>query len=149
LTVKRGDLVELEPGEELLAVARASFRGAAAVSVRATFALGSGRMRLRAFDVWRDAAIASGFPLVPPDMVVAATDQRVLFGKPTFLGRTPSCYLGAVELTQLAQIVAVSHGLVTGVAFAFTDGAIVEIEAMRGRRLRRLALVVDELLARK
>ncbi|MDP9335421.1 MAG: hypothetical protein M3Q30_19235 [Actinomycetota bacterium] len=147
--MKRGELVELEPGEKLLAVARASFRGAAAVSVRATFALGSGRMRLRAFDVWHDAAIASGFPLVSPDMVVAATEQRVLFGKPTFWGRTPSRYAGAVDLGQLAQIVAVRHGIVTGVAFAFTDGAIVEIEAMRGRQLRRLALVVDELLARK
>ncbi len=147
--MKRGDLVELEPGEKLLTVARASFRGAAAVSVRATFALGSGRMRLRAFDVWHDAAVASGFPLVPPDMVVAATDQRVLFGRPTFWGRTPSRYSGAVDLGQLSQIVAVRHGIVTGVAFAFTDGGIVEIEAMRGRQLRRLALVVDELLARK
>jgi hypothetical protein len=149
LTVKRGELIELEPGEELLAVARASFRGAAAVSVRATFALGSGRMRLRAYDVWHDAAIASGFPLVPPDMVVAATDRRVLFSKPTFWGRMPSRYSGAVELGRLADIVAVSHGLVTGVAFAFTDGAIVEIEAMRGRRLRQLVRVVEGLLARK
>ena len=82
-------------------------------------------------------------------MVVAATDQRVLFGKPTFWGRTPSHYSGAVDLGQLAQIVAVRHGIVTGVAFAFTDGGIVEIEAIRGRQLRRLALVVDELLARK
>jgi len=147
--VKRGDLVELEPGEQLLTVARASFRCAAAVSVRATFALGSGRMRLRAFDVWHDAAIASGFPLVPPDMIVAATDQRVLFGKPTFWGRAPSRYSGAVDLGQLAQIVAVRHGIVTGVAFAFTDGGIVEIEALRGRQLRRLVLVVDDLLARK
>jgi hypothetical protein len=148
LTVKR-ELIELEPGEELLAVARASFRGAAGVSVRATFALGSGRMRLRAFDDWHDAAIVSGFPRVPPDMVVAATDQRVLFGKPTFWGGTPSRYSGAVELGRLAEIIAVSHGLLTGVAFAFKDGAIVEIEAIRGRRLRRLVLVVEEQLARK
>jgi hypothetical protein len=147
--VKHGDLVELEPGEQLLTVARASFRGAAAVSVRATFALGSGRMRLRAFDVWHDAAIASGFPLVPPDMVVGATDRRVLFGKPTFWGRIPSRYSGAVDIGQLAQIVAVSHGLLTGVAFAFKDGGIVEIEAMRGRRLRQLVLVVEGLLARR
>jgi hypothetical protein len=97
LTVKRSQLIELEPGEELLAVARASFRGAAATSVRATFALGSGRTRLRAFDVWHDAAIASGFPFVPPDMVVTATPQRVLFGKPTFWGRTPSRCLGVAR----------------------------------------------------
>ncbi|HEY5170574.1 MAG TPA: hypothetical protein VIK54_02485 [Acidimicrobiia bacterium] len=144
-----GGLLELEPGEEVLAVARASFRGAAAVSTRATFALGSGRMRLRAFRVWHDAAVSSGFPIVPADMVVAATDRRVLFGRPTFWGRAPARYSGAVDLEQIAQIVAVRHGIVTGVAFGFTHGAIVEIEAVRARPLRRLVEVVDDLLARR
>ena len=90
MTVPRAGLLELEPGEDLLAVARASFRGAAAVSTRATFALGSGRMRLRAFHEWHQAAVDSGFPIVPADMVVAATERRVLFGRPTFWGRPPA-----------------------------------------------------------
>jgi hypothetical protein len=149
LTEPRAGLLELEPGEEVLAVARASFRGAAAVSTRATFALGAGRMRGRAFHVWHDAAVASGFPIVPADMVVAATDRRVLFGRPTFWGRPPSRYSGAVDLEQIAQIVAVRHGLVTGVAFGFTHGGVVEIEAMRARPLRRLVQVVDDLLAHR
>jgi len=149
LTVPRAGLLELEPGEDLLAVARASFRGAAAVSTRATFALGSGRMRRRAFHEWHQAAVDSGFPIVPADMVVAATERRVLFGRPTFWGRAPARYSGAVDLGQLAQIVAVRHGIVTGVAFAFTHGAIVEIEAVRARPLRRLVEVVDALLARR
>jgi hypothetical protein len=149
LTVPRAGLLELEPGEEVLAVARASFRGAAAVTTRATFALGAGRMRLRAFHVWQDAAVATGFPIVPADMVVAATDRRVLFGRPTFWGRPPARYSGAVDLEQIAQIVAVRHGLVTGVAFAFKHGGIVEIEAMRARPLVRLVQVVDDLLARR
>lgn len=138
----RGELLDLDPGEELLAIARASFRGAAATSARATFALGSGRMRLRAYDTWHDAAIASGFPTAPPDMVIAATDRRVLIGKPTFWGRNPSQYWSAVEFDKIAEIAVVRHGLITGVAFGFTHGAVVEIEALRARKLRRLAEVV-------
>ena len=138
--------IELEPGEELLAVAFASFRGAAATSVRSTFALGSARMRKRAFDMWRDAAIASGFPTVPPDMVVAVSDKRVLFGKPTFLGRPPSRFWSAFDLDQVSEVVVLRHGLIVGVAFAFKHGAFVEIEAMRSRKLRRVAQLIEEQL---
>ncbi|HUI50038.1 MAG TPA: hypothetical protein VL119_15210 [Acidimicrobiia bacterium] len=144
----RADLLDLEPGEELLAAARASFRGAAASSVGATFALGSARMRMRAFDAWHDAAIGAGFPFVPPDMVIAASDRRLLFGKPTFLGRTPSRFWSELDYAKVAQIVAVRHGLLTGVAFAFNHGAVIEVEAVRGRRLRQLVAVIDAHLPR-
>ncbi len=140
------ELVELEPGEEILAIARASFRGAAVTSTRATFALGSGRMRMRAYGEWHDAVTSAGFPTVPPDMVVAASERRVLFGKPTFWGRPPTRYWSALDLTGIAQIVATSHGLVTGVAFALAEGAVVEIEALRGRKLRRFAETVERCL---
>ena len=143
----RAEGLDLEPGEEVLAVARASFRGAAAVTTRSTFALGPGRTRLRAFHAWHDLALAAGLPPVTPDMVVAATHHRVLFGKPTFLGGPPDRYSGAIPFTHISQVVAVRHGLVTGVAFAFTDGGIVEIEAVRARRLRHLVEVVNDHLS--
>jgi hypothetical protein len=101
---------------------------------------------MRAFDAWHDAAIASGFPHVPPDMFVAVTPRRVLFGKPTFWGRPPARYTSAVDLGSIAEIAVVRHGLVTGVAFGFTHGAIVEIEAIRGRGLRNLVAVVSGLI---
>jgi hypothetical protein len=143
---RREQLLELEAGEELLAVSRASFRGAAAASTRATFSLGSGRVRMRAYDAWHDLAIASGFPFVPPDMVIAVTARRLLLGRPTFWGRAPSAYSSEVDLARIAQVAAVRHGLVTGVAFGFTHGAIVEVEALRGRRLRHVVEVLDDLL---
>jgi hypothetical protein len=143
LTVPRRELLELDPGEEILVVARASFRGAAAVTTRATFALGSGRMRLRAYHDWQDAANEAGFGPVPPDMIIAVTDRRILFGKPTFWGRVPPGYWSAIYHDDVAQIVAVQHGLVTGVAFGLTSGGVVEIEAMRGAPLRRLVRVID------
>jgi hypothetical protein len=134
----------LEPGEVVLVFARASFRGAAAVTTRATFALGPGRMRARAFHAWHDAARSAGLPPVAPDMVVAVTDRRVLFGRPTFWGRLPHKFSGAIQFERISQVVAVRHGFVTGVAFAFTDGAIVEIEAVRGRPLRRLVQTIEQ-----
>ncbi len=137
------ELIELESGEEILELARASFRGAAATSTRATFALGSGRMRMRAYTEWHDAAVSAGFPPAPPDMVVLVSDQRVLFGKPTFWGRPPARYWSAIDLGEIAQIVATAHGIVTGVAFALTSGTVVEIEALRGRKLRRFAETVE------
>lgn len=143
------DTIELEPGEEILATARASFRGAAGASARSTFALGSGRMRMRAFDTWFDAARASGFPDVPPDMFLAATNRRILFGKPRFWGGAPSRYQGELDYGKVAQVLAVRHGLVTGVAFAFQFGGIVEVEAVRGRNLRRFADVVTAELANR
>jgi hypothetical protein len=149
LTVPRADLVDLDPGEAVHAVARASFRGAAAISTRATFALGSGRMRMRAFHDWQDAASACGFPEVPPDMVVVVTDRRVLFGKPTFWGAPPTQFWSAVEHSEIAQIVAVQHGVVTGVAFGLANGGVVEIEAIRGRRLRRAVRAIEDHLPHK
>jgi hypothetical protein len=137
------ELLELEPGEELLVVSRASFRGAAAASLRSTFALGSGRMRMKAYDTWHDAAIASGFPPAPPEMYVAATDRRLLFGKPTFWDRPPPSYWSALGYDHIAQVVWVRHGFVTGVAFGMKHGAIVEIEAVRGRKLRRMVDVIS------
>jgi hypothetical protein len=66
-----------------------------------------------------------------------------LFGKPTFWGRPPLRYWSAIDLAEIAQIVATSHGIVTGVAFALTSGTVVEIEALRGRKLRRWADTVE------
>jgi hypothetical protein len=143
----KNPLIELEPGEEVLTTARASFRGATATSTRATFALGSGRMRTRAYKVWHDAATSAGFPTAPADMVAIVTDRRVLFGKPTFWGRVPTSYWSAVDLREIAQIVATRHGIVTGVAFALRNGAVVEIEALRGRQLRRFVEAVESNLS--
>ena len=138
--------IEPEPGETILATASASFRGAAAVSTRATFALGSSRMRRRAFDAWFEGARQAGLRRVPPDMVVALTPRRLLFGHPTFWGRAPSAWWSDVGLERVGEIVAVRHGLVTGVAVAFNAGGVVEIEALRGRRLRHLAATAQGLL---
>jgi hypothetical protein len=141
--------IEAEPGEETLTIARASFRGAAATSTRATFALGSGRMRDRAYRAWHDAATSAGFPSAPADMVIVVTDRRVLFGKPTFWGRVPTQFWSALDLGAISQIVATRHGIVTGVAFALHEGAVVEIEALRGRQLRRFADTVEAHLPRR
>ncbi len=140
---------ELEPGEELHAVTHASFRGAAATSSKATFALGSARMRNRAFEEWRHYVEEVGFPTAGPEMFLALTNRRILVGRLTFMMGRPSTVEGAIELTRIFDAVATRQGLVTSLAFAFVNGQIVEVEAMRGRRLRRFAQSVRDALGRK
>ena len=52
-----------------------------------------------------------------------------------------------IPLAQVHDVATARHGIVTGFAIAFTSGAIVEVEAMRGRRLRRLSSEVRRKLA--
>ena len=135
--------LELEPGEEVIVTTQASFRGAAATSVRATFALGSSRVRDQAYREWLEPVVAGGFPAVPADMILALTNRRLLAGRPRFWawGRTDG-YTEDIALGEIAEVVCLRHGMVTGVAFALHSGTIVEIEAIWSRRLRNL---VDEL----
>jgi hypothetical protein len=80
-------------------------------------------------------------------MYLAATDRRILVGKPRFWGGAPARYTGELDYAKVAQVVAIRHGLVTGVAIAFHFGGIVEVEAVRGRGLRRFADVVTAQIA--
>ena len=137
---------ELEPDEELRASAHASFRGAAAVSARATFALGSARMRQRAYEEWRDAAEGVGFPTAGPEMALVVTNRRLLVCRTTFMLGRPSTVEGDLDLRRIADVATTRHGAVTGLAFALLNGYIVEVEAMRGARLRRFGESVREAL---
>ena len=137
---------ELEPEERLLARAPASFRGATAASIRSTFALGSARMRNQAYDGWRMQAEAVGFPAAGPEMWLGLTDRRLIVWSTTFMLSRPAAVQGVVPLADVAQVATARHGLVTGLAVALTSGQFVEVEAMRGRRLRRFAAAVHAAL---
>jgi hypothetical protein len=139
------DPIELETGEAIRSRTPASFRGAAATTSRATFAVGSARYRMKAFDSWAELADIAGFPVAGPEMVLLLTDRRILVCKPTFFGK-PKRVEGAVPLTDIAEAATMRHGMVTGLAIAMRNGRIVEVEAMRGARVRRFATVLNELL---
>jgi hypothetical protein len=141
----RGRL-ELEPGETLLVITNASFRGAAAASVRSTFAMGSARLRQRSYEDWRHAVEIAGFPTAGPEMLLGLTEQRVVVCRATVIGRRPSRFIGSLPLERIAAIATERHGLVTGLAFALRNNQIVEVEAMRARRLRRFASELAERL---
>ncbi len=139
----------LNPDERLVERVAVSFRGAAAASVRSTFALGSARKRMQAYLAWRQHAEAVGFPTAGPDMVLGLTSSRLIVCDTTFwLGR-PSSIHGSVPFDRFAQIATTRYGLVTGLAFAFTDGQVVELEAMHGRRVRDFAAALEETIAGK
>jgi hypothetical protein len=138
--------IELEPGEAIVMHVHAAFRGGFAASVRGTFTLGSGRYREKEHFQWLALATAGGFPEVPADMIVAITDRNLLIGKPTFWGGAPATYRESFPLARIARAITVRHGLLTSAAFALTNGHIVEIESMSGRRLRRLVETVNEIV---
>jgi hypothetical protein len=137
----------LEPDERLLALAPASFRGAAATSIRATFALGSARKRLDTYYAWQQPASIAGFTTTGPEMVLGLTDRGLVVWSTSFWFGSPREITARIPLSSVHDAAAVHHGVVTGFALAFKNGAIVEVEAVRGRRLRRLAAELRRQLA--
>jgi hypothetical protein len=140
---------ELEPGERLIARSPASFRGAAAASIRSTFALGSARARRQAHYAWCMHAESVGFPVAGPEMWLGLTDSRLIVWSTTFVLSRPGAVKGVVPLTEVAEVATARHGLVTGLAVALSSGQYIEVEAMRGRRLRRFAAELREALEAK
>jgi len=134
----------LEPNEHLIARASASFRGAAAASIRSTVALGAARRRLEAFYAWQEPAALAGFSTMGPEFVVGLTDRGLVVWSTSFWFGRPRAISGRVALADIHDVAAARHGIVTGLAIAFKSGAIVEVEAIRGRRLRHLAAAVRE-----
>jgi hypothetical protein len=142
-----GGLIGLGPDEHLVASAAVSFRGAAVASSQSMLALGSARARMRHYDAWRTAAAQAGFPTAGPEMVIGVTEERLVVCRTTFwLGRADRVEAG-ISLRDIADVAVTRHGLVTGLAFVLTNGAIIEVEAMLGRRLRRFGTVLREKLA--
>jgi hypothetical protein len=140
------DRLDLEADEHLRALARASFRGALAATVRTTFSLAPARKRLEAFDAWLIGARAAGFSPEVPEMLLGITDRRLIAWRMTFLGR-PSARTANLPLSRLHDVSAVRHGALTGVAFVVDHGMIFEVEAMRGRPLRHFANEVRAAIA--
>ena len=136
----------LEPDEELLVRTPVSFRGAATTSVASTFALASARKRIEAYRVWQMQADLVGFKTAGPEMMLGLTDRRLVIWKMSFWFNRVNAIAGEVPITKLHDVAATRHGLVTGLAFAFKDGQIVEVEAMRGRKIRHLAEQLRPLL---
>jgi hypothetical protein len=136
----------LDPGEHLLEWTAVSFRGAAVASTQAIFALGSARGRQRAYEAWRVDVEALGFPAAGPEMVLGLTEARLVICRGTFwLGR-PRIVDAGIPLERVVEVAVRRHGLVTGLALVLVNGHIVEVEAMRGRPLRRFAAKLQRAL---
>ena len=125
-----------------------SFRGATAASARSTFALAAARKRMNAYQAWREHAEALGFTTAGPEMVLGVTDARLVVWSTTFWLSRPGAIAGKLSLTKIADVAIKRHGFVTGLALALDDGDIVEVEAMRGRRLRHLANTLEAQIRR-
>lgn len=138
----------LAPGEQVRAAAPASFRGALAASTRALFAFASERSRNRAYEAW-ERRVSSQFPTAGPEMVIGVTADALVVWHTSFLWNRPVAVAGRIPLGRLYGVSTVRHGIVTGLAIALDDGTIVELEAVRGRRLRRVAAELRAQIARR
>ena len=127
----------------------ASFRGATLTSMWSTLSLAPQRRRARAFAEWQGAVEAHGFSVDEPDMVLGLTDDRIVVFRTSFWLNRPIEVAASFPLDRIGQVALVRHGLVTGLALALTNGAVLEVEALRGRRLRRFANEVDVALAER
>ena len=92
-------------------------------------------------------ADVAGFKTDGPEMVLGLTEHRLVVWKTTFWFSRLADIAGEVPLAKVHDVATVRHGLFTSLAIAFKDGQIVEVEAMRGRRLRHLATTMQALLS--
>ena len=136
----------LEPDERVIARAPASFRGAASATIRSTFALGSARSRGQAHYAWIQHAESIGFPSAGPEMWLGLTETRIIVWDTTLMLSRPGEVAGDVPLESVADVATVRHGFVTSLAVALTTGQYIEVEAMRGRRLRHFARALRDVI---
>ena len=105
---------------------RARASGARRRPARAsTFAFGSAACGSALdFDAWRDVAESRASRPTGPRWCSAVTDRAARrVGSPSFWFGRPDAITARIRSTQVHDVATVRHGLVTGVAFAFTDGA--------------------------
>jgi hypothetical protein len=131
------------------AVARASFRGAWNATVRSTFSLSASRTRLEAFSVWEHTARQVGFAPEDPEMVLGITDTRLLAWRTSFVRARPVELSASLPVERLYDVVVHRHGILTGVSFVTDTGGIIEVEAIRGRALRRLSAEVRTVITER
>lgn len=136
------DLPDLEPDESVLAVAAASFRG----SLATTLTGGSARTRAKRFEAWRAEAATAGFPTAGTEMFLAATPRRLVVCATSFWTERPTGSVGAVEIERIAQVGVHRQGLLHVLTVVLHPGALIEVEALRGSRLRALAASIDRSL---
>ncbi|MCU1428564.1 MAG: hypothetical protein JWL83_2564 [Actinomycetia bacterium] len=131
----------LEPDEDLLATMTVTFRGSLAASWRG-LGMASTRTRLKAFGAWSTAARQATFPVGKPEMIIGATGRRLLVWRPSFFAGRPRELVGSVPFERLAEVTVYRQGFAVSLTLLFTDGQIVEVEAMRKRRMRKIADIV-------
>ena len=133
------DIPGVDPDEEVLATAAASFRG----SLATTISGGSARTRARRFTEWRREAETAGFPTAGTEMLLALTSRRLIVCATSFWTERPTDTVGAVDLARVDQVGIHRRGLLHVLTLVLRPGTLVEVEAVRGSRLRRLATAID------
>jgi hypothetical protein len=143
-----GPVPGLEPDEHIVERMTVAFHGALAASTRG-LALASSRARLKQFHVWEEVAHSAGFPTDKPEMIIGVTAQRLVIWTPSFWFGRPHHLVGEILISRVINAEVYRQGLAYVLAVGFSNGMYVEVEAMRGRRLRRLRDAIRAQLPQK
>ena len=76
-------------------------------------------------------------------MRLVLTEQRLIVCQTSFWLNRPIGVAGALPVSEIAEVAVVRQGLLSTVAIAIKHRGIIELEALRGRPLRRLAHIIQ------
>ncbi len=94
---------------------------------------------------WCTQADAVGFPVGGMTMALALNPDELVVYTSTFVRGRPKRRVGAIRLRSIGQITAVSGITRSQIVILFSDGGIIELEALsRGRAKRFVAKVLEQ-----
>jgi hypothetical protein len=132
-------------GETLVALQRVRFSAGMPSTVK-TSAVPNMRpptlIQRHAYALWARRAATAGFPIAGPEMILGITQERLLAWRPTLIRGRPRRYAGALPLSRIHSAGVHRRVFAAVLTMLLEDGAIVGVETLHGRQLRRFATAI-------
>jgi hypothetical protein len=91
---------------------------------------------------WVRGANAAGFPIAGPEMVIGVSNERLLVWRTALIRARPKRLAGAVPLTNIQSAGTHRRVFATVLTLLLEGGAIVGVETLHGKHLRRFAAAI-------
>ncbi len=132
----------LREGETIVALQRVRFSAGMPETVAT-----SGKTPVRppsviqrhAYAVWARRASTAGFPIAGPEMILGITEERLLAWRPAMLRSRPRRFAGGIPLNRINSAGVHRKVFSLVLTLLLDDGAIVGVETVHSKQLRRFA----------